>query len=192
MTEKPDLSDEAVTLAARILAAGNPFDNEQVHLALREELHRQGVTGPIYRIVKAAGILLRPYMDNALSLAGHVLGRESEEEAAPKLSDLDPSMLGKTAPSLMPILPPGEEIRIHSIETREGVLGLLKGIHPTGSTWAHLAIALDIRGSDLTPIAHELRKTGAVRMEDAAVFASLETMADKSITALPWPEREIG
>lgn len=185
MTEKTELPDEAVSLAGRILAAGNPRDNEQVIVALMRALPRYSNPADIRA---ALDVVLKPYFDNALSLAGYVLGSEGDEEE----EQLPRGPAPMAATGTIPILPPGEEIHIHSLETREATLGLLKGLHPNGSTWAHLAIALDIRGSDLTPVANELRTSGAVRMEDAAVFASLETMADKSIRALPWPEREIG
>lgn len=163
-------TEELVSLAGRVLAGGNPLDNEQVMAALAKELRTaDGMFTPVTAVREATRVVLGAYFENALSLAGHVLGEESAEAAAERLAEVD---LQELAPKV-------------------AVLGLLKGMHPQGTTWAHLAMAIDLRGSELKASARELIDEGKVRQDDATVTASLDVMADKTIPALPWPASSI-
>ncbi len=92
----PTTSPEIASLAGRILAAGNPLDNEQVVAALGNELAKVGFHFPqtnvslddlltnyqvalMAAVRKAVEPALKPYFDNMLSLAGSCVSQAKPE-----------------------------------------------------------------------------------------------------------------
>lgn len=74
-----DSSAEMATLASRILAGGDPFDNDQCTAAIARAFIRQGANASsAERAVKEIEAVLRPYLDNMTSLAGSVLAQAGD------------------------------------------------------------------------------------------------------------------
>lgn len=67
-----ETSPEIAALAGRILAAGNPLDNDQVVLAVLEGLADANTGKQAQEVLKT---IFGPYIDNALSLAGSCLSQ---------------------------------------------------------------------------------------------------------------------
>lgn len=199
MAEKVS-SDELASLAGRILAAGNPLENEQVARAAQNVLdpaHRDFV----WRQLKA---LFTPYFENMLALAGSVLSQARDDDDEDEDAGGEVRLLAKTITD-----PEGaaafseffnsamvtygteefvaEEVarRLDSMSAREAVLSLLKGLYPGSTDWGRLALATG--HSNMKDLARELKESDEVRQDDAAVFATRKTMADRTIEALPWP-----
>ena len=80
-----ETSPEIASLAGRILAAGNPLDNDQVVLAVLEGL-AEANTGK--QAQEALKTMFQPYFDNMLSLAGSCLAQAEDEdpEAPPRIA----------------------------------------------------------------------------------------------------------
>lgn len=80
-----ETSPEIASLAGRILAAGNPLDNDQVVLAVLEGL-AEANTGQQAR--EALKTMFQPYFDNMLSLAGSCLSQAEDDdpEAPPRIA----------------------------------------------------------------------------------------------------------
>jgi len=73
-----ETSPEIASMAGRILAAGNPLDNDQVVLAVIEAL-AEANTG---RAAQAAlKTMFQPYFDNMLSLAGSCLAQAEDDDS---------------------------------------------------------------------------------------------------------------
>lgn len=73
-----ETSPEIASMAGRILAAGNPLDNDQVILAVIEAL-AEANTG---RAAQAAlKTMFQPYFDNMLSLAGSCLAQAEDDDS---------------------------------------------------------------------------------------------------------------
>lgn len=178
MADTEETTDECLSLAGRVLAGGNPLDNEQVMAAFTREIAMNASKLEPEGVREAVRVVFGTYFDNALSLAGHVLGEESAEVAEESAADLADELEEE----------PGDEVDLLEIDVDAAILGLLKGMHPHGTTWAHLAIAVDQRGSELSPLIRELIAEEKVRQDDATVYATLNVVADKSIKPLPWPK----
>lgn len=72
-------SDELATLAGRVLAGGNPLDNEQILAILDRDLRQLGIgMSDVTNAMVSIRSVFGPYFDNMLSLAGSVL-RQKEE-----------------------------------------------------------------------------------------------------------------
>lgn len=80
-----ETSPEIAALAGRILAAGNPLDNDQVVLAVLEGL-ADANTGK--QAQEALKTMFQPYFDNMLSLAGSCLSQaeEDDEDGTPRIA----------------------------------------------------------------------------------------------------------
>lgn len=80
-----ETSPEIAALAGRILAAGNPLDNDQVVLAVLEGL-AEANTGK--QAQEALKTMFQPYFDNMLSLAGSCLSQAEDDdpEAPPRIA----------------------------------------------------------------------------------------------------------
>lgn len=195
MTEKTS-SKELASLAGRILAAGNPLDNEQVSAAIKNVLDPQHRDFVFDRI----SALFTPYFENMMTLAGSVLSQadDDDEDEAGEVRVLAATI---TDPEGLPayseffdsaLVTYGTEKlvsasvvdRIGELSTREAVLSLLKGLYPSGTDWGRLSLITNV--ANLTDLARELKADDMVRQDDATVYASLKTMGDKSITAIPW------
>lgn len=73
-----ETSPEIASMAGRILAAGNPLDNDQVILAVIEAL-AEANTG---RAAQAAlKTMFQPYFENMLSLAGSCLAQTEDDDS---------------------------------------------------------------------------------------------------------------
>lgn len=73
-----ETSPEIASMAGRILAAGNPLDNDQVVLAVIEAL-AEANTG---RAAQAAlKTMFQPYFENMLSLAGSCLAQTEDDDS---------------------------------------------------------------------------------------------------------------
>lgn len=73
-----ETSPEIASMAGRILAAGNPLDNDQVILAVIEAL-AEANTG---RAAQAAlKTMFQPYFENMLSLAGSCLAQAEDDDS---------------------------------------------------------------------------------------------------------------
>jgi hypothetical protein len=68
-----ETSPEIASMAGRILAAGNPLDNDQVFLALIEEI---AAANSGHEAKQALRTMFGPYFDNMLSLAGSCLSQK--------------------------------------------------------------------------------------------------------------------
>lgn len=81
-----ETSPEVGALAGRILAAGNPLDNDQVLAAIYEGLPPD--LRPTYDKLRAAlSPVLQPYFDNMLSLAGSCLSQvEDDDDDVPRIA----------------------------------------------------------------------------------------------------------
>lgn len=71
-----ETSESVASLAGRILAAGNPLDNEQVIFAITNEVAQMSGSEAIVAGMKA---VLKPYFDNMLTLAGSCLAQVEDE-----------------------------------------------------------------------------------------------------------------
>lgn len=81
-----ETSPEIASLAGRILAAGNPLDNDQVVLAVLEGLAGANTGKQAQEVLKT---MFGPYIDNALSLAGSCLSQaepDEDPEAPPRIA----------------------------------------------------------------------------------------------------------
>jgi len=79
-------SPEIATMAGRILASGNPLDNEQVILALIESIAAANSGAEVQAALKT---MFGPYIENALSLAGSCLAQvqpDEDEQGQPRIS----------------------------------------------------------------------------------------------------------
>lgn len=89
MDEKKQVTEECISLAGRVLAGGNPLDNEQLKIAMVARfanLVQKGGGENRVRLKESETIgavreVFGVYFENALSLAGHILGEESAEQA---------------------------------------------------------------------------------------------------------------
>lgn len=72
-----ETSPDTATLAGRILAAGNPLDNDQVFMTLIDRIASAN-TGSKAR--EAAKSVLQPYFENMLSLAGSCLSQTEQDD----------------------------------------------------------------------------------------------------------------
>ena len=192
-------SKELASLAGRILAAGNPLDNAQVSTAIKN------VLDPLHRdfVFERISAVFTPYFENMMTLAGSVLSQaddDDDEEPAPigdvrilngTINDAEGVQVYSEFFESALVTYGTEKLvsvaavdRINELSTREAVLALLKGLYPNGTDWGRLALVTNV--SNLTDLARELKSEDMVRQDDATVFASLKTMGDKSITAIPW------
>lgn len=73
-----ETSPEIATMAGRILAAGNPLDNDQVILALLEAFAEANTGKQAQAALKT---MFGPYFDNMLSLAGSCLSQTEEDDS---------------------------------------------------------------------------------------------------------------
>lgn len=80
-----ETSPEIAALAGRILAAGNPLDNDQVILAVLEGLAGANTGKQAQEALKT---MFQPYFDNMLSLAGSCLSQaeEDDEDGTPRIA----------------------------------------------------------------------------------------------------------
>lgn len=74
-----ETSPEIAALAGRILAAGNPLDNDQVVLDLRDRLSKANTGKQAQEALKT---MFQPYFDNMLSLAGSCLSQAKDDDDA--------------------------------------------------------------------------------------------------------------
>lgn len=72
-----ETSTEIASMAGRILASGNPLDNEQVILALVEAIAAANSGAEVQTALKT---LFGPYLENALSLAGSCLSQAEPDD----------------------------------------------------------------------------------------------------------------
>ena len=77
-------SDEIASIAGRILAGGDPFENTQVRMALQRAIydgvHCSSPSGVVTlrvpdRVVDNIEAVLKPYIQNMLSLAGSAVAQ---------------------------------------------------------------------------------------------------------------------
>ncbi len=128
------------------------------------------------RLEQAFGITLLHHSSPPILDVDEILSAEVVED------DGDITVLGTT---------PLTASDIPELRPAERMLGLLKGQHPHGVTWAHLGLAIDYveHLGAITPWA-ELRQRGLIREDDDGnVFATDAVVADPSILALPWPTK---
>lgn len=81
-----ETSPEIASMAGRILAAGNPLDNDQVILAVIEGLAEANTGKQAQAALKA---MFQPYFDNMLSLAGSCLAQaepDDDENGLPRIA----------------------------------------------------------------------------------------------------------
>lgn len=81
-----ETSPEIASMAGRILAAGNPLDNDQVILAVIEGLAEANTGKQAQAALKT---MFQPYFDNMLSLAGSCLAQaepDDSEDGAPRIA----------------------------------------------------------------------------------------------------------
>lgn len=80
-----ETSPEIAALAGRILAAGNPLDNDQVILAVLEGLASANTGKQAQEALKT---MFQPYFDNMLSLAGSCLSQaeDDDEDGTPRIA----------------------------------------------------------------------------------------------------------
>lgn len=81
-----ETSPEIASMAGRILAAGNPLDNDQVILAVIEALAEANTGKQAQAALKT---MFQPYFDNMLSLAGSCLAQaepDDSEDGAPRIA----------------------------------------------------------------------------------------------------------
>lgn len=80
-----ETSPEIAALAGRILAAGNPLDNDQVVLAVLEGLAEANTGKQAQAALKT---MFQPYFDNMLSLAGSCLAQaeDDDENGLPRIA----------------------------------------------------------------------------------------------------------
>jgi len=81
-----ETSPEIASMAGRILAAGNPLDNDQVILAVVEGLAEANTGKQAQAALKT---MFQPYFDNMLSLAGSCLAQaepDDSEDGAPRIA----------------------------------------------------------------------------------------------------------
>lgn len=81
-----ETSPEIASMAGRILAAGNPLDNDQVILAVIEGLAEANTGKQAQAALKT---MFQPYFDNMLSLAGSCLAQaepDDSEDDAPRIA----------------------------------------------------------------------------------------------------------
>lgn len=165
--------EETQSLAGAVLARGNPFEegsNSRKAIA--------NMFPPDHRdfLVKRLAAFLEPAFTASLSLAGRVL----VDAVAPADIPQPPAPDGAADEELAPL-------SLATMEHKNAMISLLKGMHPAGTTWAHLAIAVGAGIGEARTAATDLGNAGLVRMSDDQVFASLAAMQDESIEALPWP-----
>lgn len=72
-----ETSPEIASMAGRILAAGNPLDNDQVILAVIEALAEANTGKQAQAALKT---MFQPYFDNMLSLAGSCLAQAEDDD----------------------------------------------------------------------------------------------------------------
>lgn len=73
-----ETSPEIASMAGRILAAGNPLDNDQVILAVIEGIAESNTGKQAQAALKT---MFQPYFDNMLSLAGSCLSQTEEDDS---------------------------------------------------------------------------------------------------------------
>jgi hypothetical protein len=81
-----ETSPEIASMAGRILAAGNPLDNDQVILAVIEGLAEANTGKQAQAALKT---MFQPYFDNMLSLAGSCLAQaepDDDENGLPRIA----------------------------------------------------------------------------------------------------------
>ena len=81
-----ETSPEIASMAGRILAAGNPLDNDQVILAVIEALADANTGKQAQAALKT---MFQPYFDNMLSLAGSCLAQaepDDDENGLPRIA----------------------------------------------------------------------------------------------------------
>lgn len=172
-----ETNDEVLSLAARILASGDPLDNEQVTNALYASFHDRN------DFVEGIRSVLAPYFDNMLTLAGRVMGDEAEEqressERARAAAETPAPAVTDTSADLERLTPP------------RAMISLLKHMHPNGVSWGHLALAAGVGGTDQRQARRELLERGLVVQRADLVHASVKAMQDTSIEAIAWPRKE--
>lgn len=75
-----ETSESVASIAGRILAGGNPLDNQQVLLVLREELGKvRDIPHCRPQYIGEAMAVLKPYFDNMLTLAASCLAQTEHE-----------------------------------------------------------------------------------------------------------------
>lgn len=70
-----ETSPEVASIAGRIMAGGNPLDNEQVIASIKAALPAD-LRPTDDKLREALALVLTPYFDNMLSLAGSALGQK--------------------------------------------------------------------------------------------------------------------
>ena len=175
--------DEAVSLAGRVLSRGNPFqEGSTSRTAIANMFPPEHRDFLMTRLVA----FLSPFVEASLSLAGHILGEEAAADMAAQAFAApieEPSIASRIIGTGALATPP--------LEPAAHVIALLKGMHPAGTTWGHLAIAAGLDTTLMQEARAELRTLSLVREEDEPdgikVYASLDVMANAAIPALPWP-----
>jgi hypothetical protein len=208
---------DEVSLAGSVLSKGNPFAHGEASRELIANMlppeHRDFLMGRLESF-------LSPYFEAALSLAADVLStgpsltdsqREAVAAAATLLRSYEAHHAAKPdtekaqrngvmAARLerafgMPKVAPKaiEAVAVQGeLSVADHMLGLLKGQHPNGTSWAKLSNAIDFAHEDAEPGEtlpwDELRERGAVvEDEDGNVFAAETVVADTAVPAIAWP-----
>lgn len=156
---------EAVSLAARVLSRGNPFTDGDKRDEIREAL--------LFMTVDKLEELISPYIDDAMSLAGHILGAAEPEEVE----------------SAFEVETSGNAEVFEEDVTINAALGLLKGLFPAGVSFAKVALALGMSPDETRSIGRSLKEQGFIRIDnDGTAYATNEAVANKAIPAMAWPK----
>lgn len=190
MTDKQS-SEDMASLAGRILAGGNPLENEQVLAALGQAVAEAGSFDEPGRfnfdlaiLEKRLSDVLGNYFENMLALAGSVLSQAPDPAPEPTLETALAEQTEVLDDELARF-----EANLLGLPPTVAMISLLKGMHPAGTTWAHLAVAIDAQPDTVRNAIHELVAGDLVRRDNSMVFASLKAMSDAEIKPLPWPAR---